>query len=177
MEQFRPARDHNPDPARVVEKNIRTLLEVRRQLEAQRSRRDRIPDAITAFSGGMGLDSMHVVWFGGRIAANLGLFGLLTMIVSLEAIFLATFVLLRQNRQAEAVDPSADRDLQINLLSEHETTCILTLVDAIADHHGLEAGRSPEPDEFKKDVKADPAIQEMEDREKELHLDDDFEPR
>ena len=104
-------------------------------------------------------------------------FGLLTMIVSLEAIFLATFVLLSQNRQAEDAEQRAELDLQINLLSEHEITRILTLVDAIADHLGLEAGQDPELDELKMDVKADAVLKEMEDRKKELHLDEDFKPQ
>jgi uncharacterized membrane protein len=79
-------------------------------LHAQRSGRpDRIADAITAFSGSMTFVYVHLVWFSVWIVANTAFgpafdpfpFGLLTMIVSLEAIFLSTFVLLSQNRQAD----------------------------------------------------------------------------
>jgi uncharacterized membrane protein len=61
---------------------------------------NRIADAITRFAGSMTFVYIHVVWF----AAWIGLgvekypYGLLTMIVSLEAIFLSTFVMISQNR-------------------------------------------------------------------------------
>ncbi|QQG41064.1 MAG: DUF1003 domain-containing protein [Candidatus Levyibacteriota bacterium] len=67
---------------------------------------------ITAFSGSMPFVYFHVLWFGLWISINHGLlepyihpfdrfpYGLLTMIVSLEAIFLATFIMIAQNRQA-----------------------------------------------------------------------------
>ena len=65
----------------------------------------RIADEITAFSGSMRFVVLHVIWFGGWIVLNLLVpdfdpfpFGLLTMLVSLEAIFLSTFVLISQNR-------------------------------------------------------------------------------
>ncbi len=72
----------------------------------------RIAEAISRFSGSMGFVYFHTLWFGIWIAINHGLFepmikpfdrfpyGLLTMIVSLEAIFLSTFILITQNRQA-----------------------------------------------------------------------------
>lgn len=72
----------------------------------------RLADFITNFSGSMNFVYFHVLWFGVWIIINVGLlsfilkpfdpfpFGLLTMIVSLEAIFLATFIMITQNRQA-----------------------------------------------------------------------------
>ncbi len=82
----------------VIERNIDTLLEVRRQIERRKSKRDRAADVVTAFSGSMFFLYVHIAWFVSWIAVNLGLlgippfdpfpFGLLTMIVSLEAIFL-----------------------------------------------------------------------------------------
>jgi uncharacterized membrane protein len=68
----------------------------------------RLADIITAFSGSMRFVGLHVVWFAIWIGLNLFgpafdpyPFGLLTMIVSLEAIFLSTFVLISQNRVEE----------------------------------------------------------------------------
>jgi uncharacterized membrane protein len=68
----------------------------------------RLADAITAFSGSMRFVALHVIWFGAWILLNLSVlrfdpfpFGLLTMLVSLEAIFLSTFVLISQNRYEE----------------------------------------------------------------------------
>jgi uncharacterized membrane protein len=61
---------------------------------------NRIADAITAFAGSMMFVYLHVIWFGSWIAFRVEKypFGLLTMIVSLEAIFLSTFVMISQNR-------------------------------------------------------------------------------
>ncbi len=68
--------------------------------ERAQSVQDRIADKITAFSGSMTFVYIHVLWFG--LWIGLGVekypFGLLTMIVSLEAIFLSTFVMISQNR-------------------------------------------------------------------------------
>jgi uncharacterized membrane protein len=82
-------------------------------LAAHRARRRRsaalwVADAMTAFAGSMRFAVLHVAWFGAWIVVNLFgprfdpfPFGLLTMLVSLEAIFLSTFVLISQNRFEE----------------------------------------------------------------------------
>lgn len=167
-------RCRNPRLANVVERNIGTILEVREEFERGKTRQDRVADAITAFSGSMLFVYLHVVWFSLWIALNLGWFGLrpfdpfpfglLTMIVSLEAIFLATFVLISQNRMALAADQWTDLDLQINLLSEYEITRILTLVDAMADRMGLQDVRDPELAELEQTVALEVVLEEMEDR-------------
>jgi uncharacterized membrane protein len=174
MAEAQLARCRNPDLADVVERNIHTIIELRRQRERSRGLHDRIADAITAFSGSMAFVYIHAAWFGLWVLLNSPWFGpwrfdpfpygLLTMIVSLEAIFLSTFVLISQNRLSEVADQRADLDLQINLLAEHEITRVLKLVDAIADHLGLEASRDPEVDELKHDVAPDIVLREMEER-------------
>jgi uncharacterized membrane protein len=75
----------------------------------------RVADAITTFAGSMRFVYVHVVIFGIWIAT--GLFGLdkspfelLTLIVSLEAIFLSTFVMIGQNRQSGFAQAKADHD-------------------------------------------------------------------
>ena len=64
---------------------------------------NRIADRITTFAGSMAFVYIHILWFGCWIGFGVEdyPFGLLTMIVSLEAIFLSTFVMISQNR-AEA---------------------------------------------------------------------------
>jgi uncharacterized membrane protein len=61
---------------------------------------NRIADAITRFAGSMAFVYLHIIWFGCWIGFGVEdyPFGLLTMIVSLEAIFLSTFVMISQNR-------------------------------------------------------------------------------
>lgn len=89
---------------------------------------ERVSDTITKFSGSMIFVYCHLAWFGVWIAGNLGLlgesgkfdkypFGLLTMIVSLEAIFLSTFVMISQNRTAERNDKRDQIDAESNIQS------------------------------------------------------------
>lgn len=133
-------RCENPDLAK-------TILKMRMREEAARTTQTRIADAITAFSGDMKFVYLHAVIFAAWMIINTGRFGikpfdpfpygLLTMAVSLEAIFLSTFVLLSQNRMSAAADKRADLDLQINLLAEHEITKLLITVNNIAQHLGI----------------------------------------
>lgn len=169
-----PSDQNNPALADIIERNIQTLIEMRRRSEAKKTFQDHVADVITQFSGSMLFVYLHILLFGGWILINLGHtplkpfdpfpFNLLTMVVSLEAIFLSTFVLVSQNRMGEVADKRADLDLQINLVAEHEITRILMLVDAIADHLGLEAGRNPELDELERDVPAEVVLEEIEAR-------------
>jgi uncharacterized membrane protein len=177
MKEAQLARCPNPNLADVVERNIATIIEMRQQFERGKSRQDRVADALTAFSGSLVFVYFHALWFGLWILLNLGWlgikpfdpypFGLLTMVVSLEAIFLSTFVLVSQNRMGVVADRRADLDLQINLLSEHEITRLLTLVDAIADHLGLAVGEDSEVEELKHDVAPEVLLEEIEAREHE----------
>jgi len=90
---------------------------------------DRAADKVTAFAGSLKFVYIHAVWFGIWVALNVGLiggatvfdkfpFGLLTMIVSLEAIFLSTFVMVSQNRQSARADIRSELDFETNLRSE-----------------------------------------------------------
>ena len=73
---------------------------LKREEERAEARQNRIADKITAFSGSMLFVYIHIIWFGCWIGFGVEdyPFGLLTMIVSLEAIFLSTFVMISQNR-------------------------------------------------------------------------------
>ena len=98
-----------------------------------------LADAITSLSGSMLFVYLHILWFGAWLLVNTGHmgikpfdpfpYGLLTMIVSLEAIFLSTFVLISQNRFSDAADRRAELSLQIGLLAEHEITRVLQMLD------------------------------------------------
>jgi uncharacterized membrane protein len=78
--------------------------------ERARSLQNRIADAITRFAGSMWFVYLHIAWFSIWIALGIERYpyGLLTMIVSLEAIFLSTFVMISQNRQDDARRRLAD---------------------------------------------------------------------
>jgi uncharacterized membrane protein len=121
-----------------------------------------VAEAITRFTGSMRFVYLHLAIFGFWIVANLGLvppvprwdesFVVLAMIASVEAIFLSTFVLISQNRMAAAADKRADLDLQINLLSEHEVTKLVTMVAEISNHLGLSHVAGEEVEELKRNV-------------------------
>ncbi len=108
---------------------------------------DHLASRITAFSGSMLYVWLHVAWFSVWILINVAAlfftpfdpypFGLLTMIVSLEAIFLSTFVLISQNRQAIQADRRAKVDLQVNMIAEREVTKLITMVAHIHEHLGI----------------------------------------
>ncbi|MFL5802432.1 MAG: DUF1003 domain-containing protein, partial [Roseiflexaceae bacterium] len=120
----------------------------------QRTFQERTADAITAFSGRMSFVYLHALWFGLWVLLNAGWFGirpfdpfpysLLTMIVSLEAIFLSTFVLISQNQSGAEADRRADVALHVGLLTEHEVTRALQMLDAIQERLGV--ANDPESD-------------------------------
>jgi uncharacterized membrane protein len=79
--------------------------------ERAASAQNRIADRITAFAGSMRFVYLHIIWFTSWIAFGVEKYpyGLLTMIVSLEAIFLSTFVMISQNRADEKRQVIADQ--------------------------------------------------------------------
>jgi uncharacterized membrane protein len=89
---------------------------LRRTMEKRAERvQNRIADAITGFAGSMVFVYVHVVWFALWIGFRVEKFpfGLLTMIVSLEAIFLSTFLLISSNRQDEHRQALADAEWKL----------------------------------------------------------------
>ena len=82
---------------------------------------NRIADAITMFAGSMAFVYIHIIWFSAWIGFGVEHypFGLLTMIVSLEAIFLSTFVMISQNRADAKRQVLADH--QWTIVQEEET--------------------------------------------------------
>jgi uncharacterized membrane protein len=107
---------------------------------------NRIADRITEFAGSMRFVYLHVVWFGIWIALNVGLlafligkgfdpfpFGLLTMIVSLEAIFLSTFVMISQNRADQKREVLADHQWEMIQAEEKQNRILLQLSQQILD--------------------------------------------
>ena len=110
---------------------------------------NRIADAITQFAGSMQFVYVHVIWFTAWIALRVERypFGLLTMIVSLEAIFLSTFVMISQNRAEEKSQVLADHRWQLTESEEQQneqllglSTQILELTKAI---HAMTSARTP----------------------------------
>src|SRR5215207_8842126 len=102
------------------------LSNANKEIQKLKSAGDRVADKITGFAGTMNFVYIHSIWFGLWIQVNIGSFGaslifdqfpfgLLTLIVSLEAIFLSTFVMISQNRQATAAEIRSELDYQVNV--------------------------------------------------------------
>jgi uncharacterized membrane protein len=106
---------------------------LRHRDERAQSVQNRIADAITSFAGSMWFVYLHVVWFAAWIGFRVESypFGLLTMIVSLEAIFLSTFVLISQNRQDEARAQMADQEWHLVQEEERQNEELLGLSNQI----------------------------------------------
>jgi uncharacterized membrane protein len=162
----------NPALSKVIERNIRTIIHLRTKAERERSPQDRIADTITFFSGRMVFVYVHILWFGIWILLNTGWFrvpvfdpfpyGLLTMIVSLEAIFLSTFVLISQNRMGEETERRADLDLHIGLLTEHELTRVLQMLDIIQDKLGIVDHENSDLADLEMETKPEDVLAEIE---------------
>jgi uncharacterized membrane protein len=145
----------------VLARNIETLVDLRRRAEQRKGRQERLADAITRFTGSLTFVYLHAAIFGAWIVLNLGLtpipafdptFVVLAMAASVEAIFLSTFVLISQNRMAEAADRRAELDLQVSLLAEHEVTKAVEVLDRIAAHLGVKEEGDVDLEEAKQDV-------------------------
>ena len=161
----------NPALSSVVERNIRTIIQLRLKADRERSLQDRIADAITAYSGRMLFVYVHIGWFGLWILLNTGRlgvppfdpfpYGLLTMVVSLEAIFLSTFVLISQNRSSREAEHRADLDMHIGLLTEHELTRVLQMLDVIQDKLGIENDEDSELADLEMETRPEDVLAEI----------------
>ncbi|MDZ4764276.1 MAG: DUF1003 domain-containing protein [Chloroflexota bacterium] len=147
---------NNTEPnakSRYLQHHLQKSREIIRSLKAEqdekRSLTEKIADFVTALFGSIGFLVINVVWFAGWIVINLEIipgvnafdpfpFGLLTMIVSLEAIILAIFVLISQNRSSKIADLREEIDLQVDMLTERELTKLMNIVCAIAEKQGID---------------------------------------
>lgn len=156
---------------KLVDQNADALIARRKADLAQRTIGEKIADVISDFAGTNTFLYIHVAWFALWIGLNIGLlgipkfdpfpFGLLTMIVSLEAIFLSTFLLISANRISRNAQEKADLDLHINLLAEHEISRTLRLVDAMAEKMGIEEAFDPEVEGLEQDTRIDDLLTEI----------------
>jgi uncharacterized membrane protein len=110
---------------------------------------NRAADQITRFAGSMQFVYLHIIWFGAWIGLRVERypFGLLTMIVSLEAIFLSTFVMISQNRADEKRRVLADHQWEIVQEEEQQNEQLLHISNQILELtraiHAVTAARQP----------------------------------
>ena len=131
----------------LTQRNVEVVKKLEEAANQERTTSDRVAKIVASFCGSMTFVWVHVIWFGGWIVLNTvsGVkhidpfpFTFLTFVVSLEAIFLSTFILISQNYDARISERRNHLDLQINLLSEQENTKMLMMLQAIAEKVGAE---------------------------------------
>lgn len=113
--------------------------DVKKEINKRLTFSDKISQKITDFCGSMTFIYLHLIWFTIWITYNIISpiafdpfpFGLLTLIVSLEAIILATFILIAQNRQGEVTELRSELDYQVDLQSEKRSAEIILLLKDI----------------------------------------------
>jgi uncharacterized membrane protein len=119
---------------------------------------------------------VHVAWFGGWVVLNVipGIrhidpfpFTFLTLVVSLEAIFLSTFILISQNHDMKISERRNHLDLQINLLSEQENTRMIEMLTAIAAKMGCEIPHRHEVESLRAETRPEKLADQIKQREEE----------
>lgn len=134
--------------SKTLRRDIETLERLEQEFLSSRRFAERLADLIAGFAGTLLFVVLNVVFYGLWIVLNLGVipfvkpwdpypFLLLSMAVSLEAILLSTFVLMKQNRMGNRADQRARLDLHINLLAEREMTLVLQMLHRISTRLGV----------------------------------------
>jgi uncharacterized membrane protein len=131
--------------ADVTQQNVQAMRKLEELARTHRSVADRIAEFVARFCGSITFVWIHTVLFAAWILWNVlpGMprfdpypFTFLTLCVSLEAIFLSSFILIAQNYEMRVSERRNQLDLQINLLAEQENTKALQLLEAIARQVG-----------------------------------------
>ena len=134
----------------IVARNVALVRNLERASHHARSVSQRLSERIVRYCGSTLFICWHFVWCAGWIAWNLSPyigsnlkfdnppFPVLTMCMSLGAIFLSTFILISQNRQHQISAERANIDLQINMLAEQESSHMLEILMQIKTHMGIE---------------------------------------
>ncbi|MCU1252111.1 MAG: hypothetical protein JWQ49_5140 [Edaphobacter sp.] len=152
-----------------IQEHIETIARHEQEFHAKRSKTDRIADRIARFAGSFSFVILHLTIFLGWIAINaahIGLphfdpfpFALFDTIVALEAILLASFILMRQSGLAKRADERDHLMLQILLLTEREVSAVVKINQQIAERVGLPISRDSEIQEMAKPTSIDNVAQ------------------
>jgi uncharacterized membrane protein len=143
-----------PDRRSARQLANRAFVAVKAQHAADRGPLERFAELLNDIASSTPFLVVHVVWFVTWISWNIGLlslrpfdpypFGLLTMVVSLEAIFLSIFVLLAQKREAAIAELREEIALQVGLWTEQEVTKSLQLITGLYRRLGHPIADDPE---------------------------------
>jgi uncharacterized membrane protein len=130
----------------LTERNVQAIQRLESEASGQQGKLDDLADSVSSFCGSTQFLWVHVLWFSAWIGCNVALgakafdpypFTFLTLVVSLEAIFLSSFILVSQNRASRISERRNQLDLQINLLTEQENTKMLEMLQRISRAVGV----------------------------------------
>ncbi|RYD33662.1 MAG: DUF1003 domain-containing protein [Verrucomicrobiaceae bacterium] len=161
----------------MTAENVEAIIKLEETARAHRTWADRISGVVARFCGSMAFVWVHVAWFGGWIACNMvpGLphfdafpFTFLTLVVSLEAIFLSTFILISQNMDTRLSERRNHLDLQINLLAEQENTKMLLLLSRIAEKLDVKCDDDPSIEVLEQSTRPEHLAKQIEKADQEL---------
>jgi uncharacterized membrane protein len=133
-----------------LQEHIDLIARQEQEFAQQRTTAERVGDAIAGFAGSLRFVVFHLGWFTGWILWNTVLgprasrfdpypFAMLDTIVAMEAILLASFILMRQSRIGRRSDAREHLMLQMLLLTEKETTALLQINRELAERLGMHA--------------------------------------
>ena len=131
----------------TIFKNVQTVAQLEAQAASNLTGVDRLSGRVADFAGSTKFLLSHAAWFAIWVATNRFSshpidpypFTFLTFLVSLEAIFLSSFVLISQNHMERQAHRRAALDLQINLLAEQEMTMVLKMLQRLCEKAGVQA--------------------------------------
>jgi uncharacterized membrane protein len=155
----------------VTRRNVQAMRQLEEAAMAKRTGADRVAAAIARFCGSMTFVWIHVAVFAAWIGYNAlpwfdafdpYPFTFLTLVVSLEAIFLSTFILISQNYDMRVSERRNQLDLQINLLAEQENTKMLQMLERIAKKVGAHVSDDPQVRALEEATRPDTLVEQIE---------------
>ena len=161
-------------PASVAQ-NVEKVIQVENETQRPRSRSEAITDEIGGFVGTISFVVVQLLAFAAWVVVNAGTFPqlapfdpfpypLLSSITSLEAVLLAAFVLMKQNRLGMVADRRDHLDLQVNLLTEQRATQIIQMLDRLSTRLGVEQHQDEASRELGRRVALEHLVEELHSR-------------
>jgi len=161
-------------PASVIA-NVDKVISVENEALRPRARSEALTDSIGGFIGTIAFVALQIVAFVGWAIVNAGIiseippfdpypYALLSSITSLEAVLIAAFVLMKQNRMSIIADRRDHLDLQVNLLTERQATQIIQMLDRLSTHLGVQQHQSEESRELGRHVPVEHLVEEVHSR-------------
>jgi uncharacterized membrane protein len=158
-------------PASVAQ-NVEKVIQVENETQRPRSRSEAVTDTIGGFVGTISFVIAQLVVFALWIVVNAGTvpqlapfdpfpYPLLSSITSLEAVLLAAFVLMKQNRMVMVADRRDHLDLQVNLLTEQRATQIIQMLERLSTRLGVNQRQDETSRELARHVALEHLVEEL----------------